>query len=346
MFSALYSILVAMPFSVCLLWTALFFMGPEKMDRTRKALTWFSAVCTVLYLCHALNFLGAGSRAVDSVWITCSTASYPLFWLYIRNLTESGNLKLKDYWVLLPSLCTGIASLFTDAGIAGKAVIFFSVLLVCIFGYRRLKNYDRRVSNYYSNLENRSPKPLISLMALLVITSMGSSVLNILGRDFFNGSALVFIPAVLFSAVLFGILSAGYRIKPAAAEAVDNEDGNGQTAEKEVEGDALIDRIQKLMTEQEFYTRPGLTVVDVASAVGSNKSYVSSSINSSTGKTFNEYVNGLRIEKAKRLILDMQDKSTFSEIGENCGFSNESSFYRNFKAITGMTPSKWRSTQS
>ena len=68
---------------------------------------------------------------------------------------------------------------------------------------------------------------------------------------------------------------------------------------------------------------------------------MSNSINNCTGKSFTEYVNGLRIEYAKSLLLDKSKGLTMSEISEEAGFTHETSFYRNFKSFTGKTPKEW-----
>lgn len=346
MHSAAYTILVTLPFSVCFLWSVILFVEKEKLDKAKKSLLLFSSVCTVLYLCHALNYLGAGAKWVDSVWITCSTAVFPLFWLYIRNLTESSYIGTRDYWVVIPSLLIGAASLFTDVDTAGKIIMVTAVALICSSGYKRLKRYESKVNNFYSDTENRNPRPLLLLMILMVIASFGASALSIIGRDFFKESDIVMIPAVVFTVVLFSIFLVGYRLKFTAQELYAPEEAPKKEENRnQLRDNAMMERIEKLMNGQEYFKRCGLTIAELAAEIGSNKSYVSSCINSRTGKTFNEYVNGLRVEEAKRLILERKDGTPLSEIGESCGFSNEASFYRIFKAYTGMTPSNWRSTQ-
>ncbi len=57
--------------------------------------------------------------------------------------------------------------------------------------------------------------------------------------------------------------------------------------------------------------------------------------------TFKQYLNTMRIIKAKYLLQD--DHLSVTEIALNCGFDSSSSFSRVFKDKEGMTPSKYRS---
>ncbi len=56
-------------------------------------------------------------------------------------------------------------------------------------------------------------------------------------------------------------------------------------------------------------------------------------------KTFIEYLNGVRIERAKELLLEGKN---VTEAALCCGFFNMSYFTRVFKEITDMTPSQYR----
>ena len=63
-------------------------------------------------------------------------------------------------------------------------------------------------------------------------------------------------------------------------------------------------------------------------------------VKSCTGKTFTEYVEELRIEKAKKMIETTTEE--FKSISEQCGFQNYDTFYKFFKKHEGMSPAKWR----
>lgn len=101
----------------------------------------------------------------------------------------------------------------------------------------------------------------------------------------------------------------------------------------------LMDRINKMM-EQQLYLNSDLSLAYIASELGLNRTYVSDCINSQTGGSFPQYVTNFRIEHAKRLLRDQPDVKV-SDVWMYCGFSNEASFFRTFKSVTGMTPKEW-----
>lgn len=105
--------------------------------------------------------------------------------------------------------------------------------------------------------------------------------------------------------------------------------------------EALMQRICQLMDEERLFLNSDLKMADVATRLGSNASYVSSCINQLRGCSFNQFVNGYRINYAKQLLRQHPDKKV-SEVWASSGFANETSFFRTFKALTGITPSEWR----
>ena len=108
--------------------------------------------------------------------------------------------------------------------------------------------------------------------------------------------------------------------------------------------DELLNRIRQLMEQQQLYLNSDLKLEDVASALGLNRSYVSDCINSHTGDSFSQFVNGYRIEYAKSMLRNQPDTKVTS-LYLSAGFSSEQSFYRNFKSFTGMTPKEWIASQ-
>ena len=105
----------------------------------------------------------------------------------------------------------------------------------------------------------------------------------------------------------------------------------------------LMSRIIKLMEEDEMFRQKGLTKADVAKALGTNVSYVSACINAQLGKSFPDFVTGYRIRHAQMLMKRYPDM-LMTEVGDESGFSNEQSFFRSFKAFTGVPPTEWKNT--
>jgi AraC-like DNA-binding protein len=100
----------------------------------------------------------------------------------------------------------------------------------------------------------------------------------------------------------------------------------------------LFTEIQLLMEKEKFYLKPGITISNVSTALGTNDKYISLSVNKFARMNFNHYINTLRIQEAKKKLLDTNAGSSIQDIAFACGFGNASSFIRVFKQITGLTP--------
>ena len=63
-----------------------------------------------------------------------------------------------------------------------------------------------------------------------------------------------------------------------------------------------------------------------------------------TGKTLIEYINDLRLEKSKTILLHSDDSVT--EIALECGFNNTSYYIKKFQQANGISPHKFRKNMS
>ena len=103
----------------------------------------------------------------------------------------------------------------------------------------------------------------------------------------------------------------------------------------------LLSRIVALMEEGRLYLRKDLRLSDVAAELGTNATYVSACLNGQLGRSFSDFVASFRVEHAKRLLQEHPDMP-LDQVADESGFLSERSFFRNFKLITGKTPSEWR----
>ena len=103
----------------------------------------------------------------------------------------------------------------------------------------------------------------------------------------------------------------------------------------------LMSRLVALMEEEQLFRKKDLKKADVAQRLGTNLTYITATVNSQTGKSFPELVTDYRIRYAQQLMKE-NPKMLLSEVGELSGFASEQSFFRTFKARTGLTPSEWK----
>ncbi len=96
----------------------------------------------------------------------------------------------------------------------------------------------------------------------------------------------------------------------------------------------------KILSEQ-YYLIEGITLEEMANFLKVGRTTLSNIINSQENVNFNTWINRLRVEEAKKLFLEKPDFSII-RIAEMTGFSEHSNFSRQFKLITGESPSVWR----
>ena len=87
------------------------------------------------------------------------------------------------------------------------------------------------------------------------------------------------------------------------------------------------------------YHRP-LQLGEVATALKMNACYLSSLFSQILGITFHQYLNELRMAKAKDLLRDPARHAC--EVAFAVGYASAGQFWRVFKAHNGLSPCRWR----
>ena len=71
-----------------------------------------------------------------------------------------------------------------------------------------------------------------------------------------------------------------------------------------------------------------LTLEGLAAAFGYSKNYFSAMFNRVTGMHLKDYVNRLRLQRAKARLDSKNRSETVLEIASDCGFNSLNTFYR------------------
>ncbi|WP_019606020.1 AraC family transcriptional regulator [Teredinibacter turnerae] len=130
------------------------------------------------------------------------------------------------------------------------------------------------------------------------------------------------------------------------------EDGAADVEPAEVESAVVVKHLQVTTKKdrEKFavlqylaneYTRADLSLNQVMSHLGINRTKLNSILREETGLTFSSYLNKLRLEEAARLLLEM-DGASIAEIAHSVGYNNASYFNRIFKAEYGCSPTTYR----
>lgn len=96
----------------------------------------------------------------------------------------------------------------------------------------------------------------------------------------------------------------------------------------------ILDRINS------DYHNSNLSIDLIASEYGMSPVYLGRVFKQNTLKSISEYINDVRLEKAKSLLTMTDD--TINGIAEAVGFSNSNYFYTLFRKVNGLTPSEYR----
>lgn len=347
----------------------------RNMAKTR--LLFFMATATLLYLAHFIYFnrLMAVIPLTDAIYCFCNLAVFPLYYLYIEELTDYRPNRWRQALCLLPSLLGGMAvgllyilmdrqemTLFIEhylygnefASLSGltfcqamihvavRIVFALQVPLVLYFGFRRITAYNAVVETNYSDIEGKRIVWVKTLLVLFAVTSLVSFVFNLIGRQRFIDEAVpLAIPAVLFSMLLLLIghvgLNQRFSVQDIEAEVfLESEPIPEDCAYSE-----LLEKIRKLMSEEKLYLYPNLKVSDLARLLNSNRNYIYNAINVEMGISFSDYINSQRVDYASQL-LKAHPELSINDVMFKSGFTSTSAFYRNFKKFKGITPTARR----
>ena len=104
----------------------------------------------------------------------------------------------------------------------------------------------------------------------------------------------------------------------------------------------LKQRIEEWVSRRRF-TAPSLTISEALGEMCISPSALNFYLeNNTTVGGYRKWLPYLRIEEAKRIMLEHPDYS-LQAIAEECGYANSSNFSRTFKQLEGLTPGQWLS---
>ena len=126
------------------------------------------------------------------------------------------------------------------------------------------------------------------------------------------------------------------RVERKAARSV--ETGEVSINDKEA---ARLERALQKWVDEKNYRKYDKSREEIADELKTSKEFLHHYFLNRLGVDFKTWRTQLRIEDAKKMLLEDRKIST-NLVGERCGFSDRSNFHRQFVKIVGCSPREWR----
>ena len=369
----IYEFFSSLPLMVCVVMVVqLTLTYRRRMDKAIRWLLLWAIATLLLYGCHFIYFNHFSDLLPfsDTLYVALNLTVYPLFLLYISAITDRKALSQQKRFLwsaFMPPVTAGIVvgGLYgaMDAGeakafitsylylgyettLSGLALaqawvhivchITFAiqVIIVIVRGFRRIRRFNKTVEQLYADTENKEIEAIPIILILFIVTSLVSTIVNVIGRQMFVDTVIIALPSVAFSALIFALSWVGMqhnfsmRDIPEEQEK-ETDDSEKATAVPSANSIIIYEKLENLMNNEQIFLQNDLLLNDVAKLLGTNRTYLLQALSSCAHMTFKEYINRKRIAHAEQLIAN-NPLMPKTEIATRSGYNSMSSFYRNY----------------
>lgn len=236
----------------------------------------------------------------------------------------------RTFLQLAPLVALGVLDYYVSADLRWLIALYPIVLMVQLI--QHIRKYRIWCEDNFSTLDDIDVQWIVRYIMMVILSGLvfyWLCISNQPARAFTQQWFLMFLLSYTTERVL-------YRPDPwtlvrGKKEEEEEEDSANATYRAALE--AWIER-------EKPYLNPDFQLMDLRQAVPLNRTYLSRLINEEYGCSFYQWVNGLRIEEAKRLMTAQPDLK-LHDVAARCGFSSPEVFSRSFARETGTPPSKW-----
>lgn len=204
-----------------------------------------------------------------------------------------------------------------------------------------VRRYNRYINNNYSNIERINIKWLSTATILLAIC-FGFWVTSCLFTSWTADTLFQFSLILLWAPIIYFTSRQQEVLIPERDEEEELLNEDQPLDELDIQLQHIRRGLKQQLIEERLYLNPHLTLVDLSTAIGTNRTYLSNYLNQQLHTTFYDYINSLRLKRAKEFLSDPACNITLVEIAEQSGFNSQSTFRRTFQRTHGCSPIEWR----
>lgn len=255
-------------------------------------------------------------------------------------------------WLAFTAACGIVLFVFRSA-VAQKAGLLVMTVWFFVYSFfivRRLVKTYRRAVKLFDETQSDHIGAYISWLSVFtwwaIIYGVGCGLLTFLPDKFVPFWIISSIP--FYSYLYWSYMN--YVLFYERVEKALDTDMEEDAPESGADGDMVMERpsyYTGISTRLEGwirdngYTKQGLTLEDLSRTLDTNRTYLSDYIRTCYGLSFREWITGLRIEYAKKELMQ-HPYMTVSAVSEEAGFMSLSYFTKIFTDKTGCSPAKWK----
>ena len=366
-----YSLCIALPLMV---FFGLYFIlakTPEKAIfgnylRSRRIMGAAILILAVNYSAHF--FFGIRFKNANAAILLNLSTYFLCYWLFssaLTSLLDRFYITRKRFrahiglWILYSMLSGIVLLFFPKGGIETSAMLALAACLV-LYGLilvKRLLHAYHRVTRIFKETHADDLGAYIKWLSIFtywaIIFGVGCGLLTFLPDEYIYIWILSSVPFYIYLFLCYLNYMLFYEQVESAMESEvtseedishDTQPEQPQKQETPAYHAKMAERIQDWIAADGF-VRSGLTIKELSDLLYTNRTYLSEYIKTTYGISFRDWITGLRIEYAKR-ILTQNPRLTVADISERSGFISPSHFTRLFKENTGYTPVKWRKKET
>ena len=367
-----YSLCIALPLMSFFGFYFLFAKTPEKSIfenylRSRRIMGVAILLLAANYSVHF--FFGIRFKNANAAILMNLSTYFLCYWLFSSALTTLldrfyiTKRRLRTHiclWILF-SILSGIVLLLLPKGILQTTAMFALATWLVIYGLfltRRLLKTYHKVIRIFNDTHADDIGAYIKWLSIFtywaVIFGVGCGLLTFLPDEYIYIWILSSVPFYIYLFLCYlNYLLFYEQVENAMEDGMTSEDENlcGTTNQKQEQKQetpfyhAEIEKKIKGWIDTDGYIRPGLTIKELSDKLQTNRTYLSEYIKTKYEMSFRDWITGLRIEYAKRLLAQ-NPRLTVADISEKSGFLSPSHFIRMFKENAGCTPVKWKKTEA
>ena len=120
-------------------------------------------------------------------------------------------------------------------------------------------------------------------------------------------------------------------------------DRRKRSTDSSPEDQALVERLSTELNRNQLFRDPDLSLGRLGKRLGVPARQISQAVNRCTGLNVSQFVNNRRIEKVCNALATTEISVTSAML--EAGFFTKSNFNREFRRVTGQSPSAWRTAE-